>query len=129
MTHNGTSKVQLLAWVLDQEEKNKKRKQAYDKRFPSRVLQDSKLFQIHGKWLITKVFSKALDFPEDSRILLGTVFCKRAAGGSNPFAVVKPENKNKYKGKPSYKISTAGKVHLVYLLANIAKFKNRKEVP
>ena len=26
------------------------------------------------------------------------------------------------------KISTAGKVHLVYLLANIAKFKNRKEV-
>ena len=53
-------------------------------------------------------------------------FCKRAADGSNPFAVVKPENK--YKGKPSYKISTAGKVHLVYLLANIAKFKNRKEV-
>ena len=58
---------------------------------------------------------------------MGTVFRKRAAGGSNPFAVVKPENK--YKGKPSYKISTAGKVHLVYLLANIAKFKNRKEVP
>lgn len=46
--------------------------------------------------------------------------------GSNPRVVVKPENK--YKGKPSYKISTAGKVHLVYLLANIAKFKNRKEV-
>ena len=28
--------------------------------------------------------------------------------GSNPRVVVKPENK--YKGKPSYKISTAGKV-------------------
>lgn len=82
MTHNGTSKVQLLAWVLDQEEKNKKRKQAYDKRFPSRVLQDSKLFQIHGKWLITKVFSKALDFPEDfaDRLLGTVVFAKGCVG-------------------------------------------------
>jgi hypothetical protein len=44
---------------------------------------------------------------------LGTVFCKRAAGGSNPFAVVKPENKKGIEVVKTLlltKISTAGKV-------------------
>lgn len=66
---------------------------------PSRHSEDSKYLASIKGWLITKVFSKALDFPEDSRILLGTVFCKRAAGGSNPFAVVKPEIKNGNRGE------------------------------
>ncbi|MEE0355907.1 MAG: hypothetical protein UDQ50_09375 [Streptococcus lutetiensis] len=45
---------------------------------------------------------------------MGTVFCKRAAGGSNPFAVVKPEIKKTeievVKALLLTKISTAGKV-------------------
>nr|DAI91347.1 MAG TPA: hypothetical protein [Caudoviricetes sp.] len=44
---------------------------------------------------------------------MGTVFCKRAAGGSNPFAVVKPENKKGIEVVKTLlltKISTAGKV-------------------
>lgn len=33
--------------------------------FPSRHSEDFKFFLDPWKWLITKVFSKALDFPED----------------------------------------------------------------